>query len=271
MLPDHYAEWQAADPRQVHSPEDLHEYIDGGAELYLSFGFQRSYSLTLIRADEPETTITMDLFDMGSAENAYGLFMHGRVRPAGDIGQGSDLYGGLLVFWKGPYYVSILGYPITAAVEQALPELGRAIAAAIDESGEIPRLVRALPQDGLSAESVRYFRHPIWLNELYSVSDGDWLDMRSDSRAASGRYRRAQGTAVLMTIDYPNVERARGARDAFRKVFLKGSRGPVARPDGKWADCAQRDRLLAIVVNADEPGLVQGLLQQRIAALSEGE
>jgi hypothetical protein len=70
-LPERLDVWRRADC-EIYGPENLYRYINGGAELYISFRFTALVSQPYLRENGVE--IRLDLFDMGSAASAYGIF-----------------------------------------------------------------------------------------------------------------------------------------------------------------------------------------------------
>jgi hypothetical protein len=66
---------------------------------------RRVWACRYEKADSP--TLTLDIFDMGTAEDAFGIFSFERDGEDVAIGQGSDYAGGMLRFWKDRYFVFI--------------------------------------------------------------------------------------------------------------------------------------------------------------------
>ena len=76
ILPDTIAGWKKADPPNLYTPGNLSTYIDGGAELYISYNFKNALSMKYM--DSADNEIDVDIFDMGSAPDAFGVFAHSR-------------------------------------------------------------------------------------------------------------------------------------------------------------------------------------------------
>jgi len=114
-LPDRLNGWKLQE-QTVYDDSTLYEYINGGAELYLSYGFEELLHLRYEQSDQPE--IIVDIFHMGKSQQAFGVFSHSREVIDSTYGQGSQYTAGLLLFWKGPYYVSILASPETPASDR---------------------------------------------------------------------------------------------------------------------------------------------------------
>lgn len=85
----------------------LYGYIDGGAELYLEYGFD-TLVVTEMKAGTRE--IKVEIYRMKDAEAAFGAFSVSRFRCNGGL-KLTDYYcrsAYQLQFCKGPYYVSII-------------------------------------------------------------------------------------------------------------------------------------------------------------------
>ncbi len=254
-LPDELLGWRTVpDERVVYDRETLYDYIDGGAELYLSYGFHHLASCKYVQLDEPD--IVVDLFDMGTSQNAFGVFSQSREVIEDTFGQGSQYTEGLLLFWKGRYYVSILASPETGRSKDAVFELARTIASAIPDEGPLPDVLARLPREGLVEESVRYFRHYIWLNSHYYVADENILHIDDTTHAVLAKYRRDgdRGTEaeILLVVRYPDEAAATSAHDEFVAQYLpERSGGPAVRiEDGTWTACRVSGDLVAVVFNA---------------------
>ncbi|MCK4890483.1 MAG: hypothetical protein KAS97_11180, partial [Candidatus Aminicenantes bacterium] len=73
-LPKDISGWKKSSTEGYYTPENLFEYINGNAELFISYGFRDLITFTY-KKDE-STEITVDIFDMGNPANAYGVFSH---------------------------------------------------------------------------------------------------------------------------------------------------------------------------------------------------
>jgi hypothetical protein len=260
QLPGRVAGWAAVGEDKIYTTENLFEYIDGGAELYLSYGLSSVLARNYTREGEPD--ITVDLFDMGSSENAFGVFSHSRETIDSAFGQGSQYTKGLLLFWKDRFYVSILASPETKASKAAVFALARSIEAQIPNDGPLPGILEYLPQDSLIAESVRYFHHYIWLNSHYFVSDENILHISEHTDAVLAKYRGGDKRWYLVVVEYPSDMEARLARTDFAIHFLPEMElEPVAQiEDSTWAGCRGTGSILAVVFNAPARETAMGIL-----------
>lgn len=249
-LPSRVGEWTASGDDRIYTSENLFEYIDGGAELYLSYGLSAVYSRKYVLAGEPD--ITLDLFDMTSSENAFGVFSHSRETIDSTFGQGSQYTRGLLLFWKDRYYVSILSSPETDSSRTATFELARRIEAAIPRTGSLPDILEFLPRDSLVEESIRYFHHYVWLNSHYFIADENILHIDENTQAVLAKYGTPEERWYLLVVEYPSDMEARLARTEFVGKYLPemDRRSVVQVEDSTWTGCRGSGSVLAVVFNA---------------------
>ena len=104
-LPSEAMGWRWDGKEEKYDSKTLFNYIDGAAELYLAYGLQKTTVRRFEKSSQPP--ITLELYEMASPEDAYGVFSFERQDEPMEIGQGSEFGGGLLRFWKGKYFVSI--------------------------------------------------------------------------------------------------------------------------------------------------------------------
>jgi len=259
VLPETIAGWTKSGPPALYTPANLSKYIDGGAELYLSYNFKGASAIKYKGASDME--IAVDIFEMGSAADAFGVFAHSRETIDAALGQGSEYAAGLLTFWKDRYYVSILAYPETPAKKDIVLKLGQTIAAAIPREGALPPILALLPAENLVPESVKYFHHYIWLNSFYFLSNENVLDIAGDTPAALGKYRLGSANAFLLLVRYPEESRALAAAAKFRRMVFGGAAEDVIPlKEGRWSGLARRGGLLAIVLNAPDAAAVRKIL-----------
>lgn len=217
-VPQKTGNWAISEKDNKFDKQKLYEYIDGGAELYLSFGFKKAYNRTLSAVGQPDMIV--DIFDMGSAKNAFGVFTYSREVIDTTFGQGSQYTTGLLQFWKDRYYVSILASPETEQSKQAIFTMAEKIDLAIGEKGDLPTILKLLPPDSLDQASVRYFFHSAWLNSYYFISNENILNINDDTEVVLAKYRQNDKRQILLIVKYPNQKFAETAQRQFAKQYF---------------------------------------------------
>lgn len=258
VLPDEVSGWRADGPAARYGPETIFDYIDGHGEVYLAYGM-RSCTARRYEGPEGEAGILADLFEMGSAEDAWGVFSHGREGAPAEVGEEGALGEGTLSFRKGSAYVFLTAERPTARSREALVALARVVAGRLPPGERRPRLVDLLPEDGLERESVVWLRDAQILAAHVPVEPGNPLGVGPKAPAALGRYRRGGISAWLVVVEHPTERAARAALERVRA--LPAGSGPA--PDGGFRGISTvrgSPRVTALVLGATSRAIVEPIL-----------
>jgi len=261
LLPATVEGWKVIVKDQIYNSNTLYDYINGGAELYLSYGFKEVINRTYSKSGQPD--IAVDLFDMKTSENAFGVFSHSREVVDNTFGQGSQYTEGLLLFWKDHYFVSILASPETDESKSAIFNLARKIEKSIKKEGPLPEILSLLPQKSLLRESIRYFRHYAWLNSYYFVADRNILHIDEKTDALLAKYGELGKRYILLLVEYKKNKDAVRAYNDFVKFYLPelSKRRAVQIEDGSWTAGQLSENLLIIVFNAPQKDKAINLIE----------
>jgi hypothetical protein len=278
VLPDTISGWQKTEDK-IFNRETLYRHINGGAELYLSYGFRSLFSRTYNCPGQPELII--EVFDMETSANAYGVFAHSRestdILSDSTFGQGSQYIDGLLLFWKDRYLLSLLGSPETELSGQVIYKLAEKIEQAIPRPGKMPALLSLLPPEGLIQSSIRYFHHHIWLNTYYYIADQNILHIDQNCEAMLAEYRQGESSPLLLlVIKYPDPQKALSATQNFKKTFLAdaGERSVLQIEDKYWTGYKLDRSVLVIVFRSDSKHRVEEickLVESNLIGFSESQ
>ncbi|MBP1720473.1 MAG: hypothetical protein H6Q43_3911 [Deltaproteobacteria bacterium] len=262
-LPAEAAGWKWDGKEMKYDSKSVFQYMNGAAELYLAYGFQ---NLRVHRFERPnQPPITLELHDMASSENAYGVFSFERQDEAVGIGQGSEFGGGLLRFWKGKYFVSIYADGGGGEVESAILTMGRATADLIREMGPEPKLMEFLPGKdyGLVEKSVRYVKSHVLLNQRFFLSHQNILDLNPKTDAGLAQYVQEKQKVTLLLIRYPASVEAQTAYEKFIKSYMPDAAGKdrLKTEDQKWTMVRQRGEVVIVVFGAPTAADAEALLK----------
>lgn len=208
--------WSRDGEPQEFIGEDLFTYIDGGAEIYLEYGFRR-----IVVQDYRSSagkSVSLEIFEMETPAAAYGIFTfkrsgHGTVVP---LGLGAELEDYYLNFWTGRFLVTLTGFDATPPTLEGLRAISRAVDAKIGERmDKVPDLVAALPVTGLRPQSTKYLKGLLGLNNIYPFYTARGLAF---AEAVKGDYEEG---AFLILLDYGSAE-ARVKAWAELETFLRG-------------------------------------------------
>ena len=270
--PSEIAGWKWDGESRRFAGKALYEHIDGAAEVYLAYGFRQVTVRRYLRAGQPD--ILAEVYRLGSAEDAYGVFSLERQDPEAGIGQGSEFGGSLLRFWKGPYFVTVLGNGTGRELEEAVRALGKELAAGLRETGPPPRLLHFLPDpDTLPGpDRICFVRSHVLLNRCFFISHQNILRLGPDVQALLARYPGEKHRPRLLLLRYPTDGRARAALASFQAAYLPES-GPAGSPvrteDGTWTGRARYRNYVIVVFEAGEPAEAEGLLRHVLNRLQK--
>jgi hypothetical protein len=208
-MPGEISGWGKTRPEYYYGKE-LYRFMDGGAELYLSFSERARLEHFAYRRDNE--AIEVDIFDLQKPQNAFGVFSLSREKIENDFGQGSEYREGLLLFWKDRYYFSLTAYPETPEKKEAVFKLARLLEKATPRQGPLPDILKLLPAPGRREESVKYLRHPAWLASLCTLGESNPLEIRPGYEMALADYQ--EGYRVLL-VSYPSAGKAARAEKKF--------------------------------------------------------
>ena len=261
-LPREINGWNAVPEDRIFDKSTIFSYINGGAEVYKAYNMQGCLARRYTSPGGP--AIMLDIFDMGSPQNAFGVFTHDTDGQVAAIGQDGRLRPGWLSFWKYRFFVSVYAEEDTRASQKAINALAEQVAGAIQGQGAKPGLLSRLPAKGLQSENIRYLHHPILLNYHYYISDENIFQISDDTDVTLASYQIRGQNAILMLVEYPESRKAAESRQRFLRFYMPDAdpSGMALLENGKWAAVKGQKQLLAVVLEADSRELAENLLQK---------
>ncbi|MEW6584281.1 MAG: DUF6599 family protein, partial [Nitrospirota bacterium] len=264
-IPGEIQGWKAQGKDETYSSETLFALINGGAELYLSYGFREAWVRRYMGPENRE--ISLEIYDMGRSEDAFGVFSSERQDEDIRIGQGSEYGGGLLRFWKDRYFVSLTTTGEESRVRDVMIRLAEETAKAISREGPQPRLVSLLPEQGLQKESIRFFHTAAILDRQYFLSNRNILHLGKDTDCVLAKYAEGDRTAQVLMVEYAGADAAREAYDDFVSSYAPEARnkGKARLENGAWVFVRLEGTLLIVVLDATSESLGQRLVSMPVS------
>jgi len=221
ILPQKLENWDTDGDPVLYDTSTLYDYINGGAELYLSYGMHKVVSQRY--AKEGVGQIRLEIFDMVEPGNAFGVFSHTRTHDEKKFGQGSQYFTGAQIFWKGRYFISVMADDENEQIVSAINSLSANVDKRIDKEGELPVILNYLPKDGLVSDGYTVFNHYIWLNSYYFISDDNFFNISAQTNAILAKYGGKDERHYLLIIEYIDEEQAEEAFKNYSLRFLDGA------------------------------------------------
>ena len=147
--------WAIIHGPQTYDKKTLFGHIDGQAELFLKYGFQKSVFAIYQDKKSPQSQIELDIYDMGNVVQAFGIFSRFRNedRPGG-FGLDSFVDDHSAFFYKGKYFVMFYA---TASNTDLLRQFSSLISSKITDPSPPPKEISYFPKNGLKPGSIQYF------------------------------------------------------------------------------------------------------------------
>ena len=148
-------EWTLAEGPHPYTKKTLFERINGEAELFFKYGFQKSVFAVYQNKKSREDQIEVDIYDMGNVLQAFGVFSRFRNedRPGG-FGLDSFLDDHSALFYRGKYFVMLYA---PEPNQEILRQFSKLISPKLSDPSPPPQEISYFPKNGLKPGSIQYF------------------------------------------------------------------------------------------------------------------
>lgn len=164
--------WQMKDSIETYGGDDLFYYINGGADLYLEYGFDDVSTCKYI--NYLANNIHIDVYQMNDPAAAFGIFSinstgHGKHT---DLGSKSFLYDYYLDIWKDKFFIRMTANKKDNGMMDTLQLIAKNLDDEISEEAEVPELVSAFKLKDVDFTSVKYVEGAIGLSNVFNFGHG---------------------------------------------------------------------------------------------------
>lgn len=167
--------WRQSGEIQTFVPKTLFEYINGGADLYLSYDFQElnvgEYS------NEKKASIIIEVYHHKTPTHAFGIYSQERLSDANflDIGSQGYIEANVLNFVAGPYYVKINSFNTGPDDREILIAFAKKVAETLGERGALPSILSSFPEEGKKKNSEKFIgKNFLGYSFLHSAFTADY-------------------------------------------------------------------------------------------------
>jgi hypothetical protein len=244
--------WKPADGVRVFDEETLFELVNGQADAFFAYGFERVAVRRYVSADA--SVIHVETWRLATPADAYGLFtLNASGAPAEGIGNDDDADPGRrLSFWQDRYFVSVRA--LQESDDADLETFARFISSVLPAGGDRPALVDRLPPDGLVERSALFFHEQISIENDLWLGGENLLGLGPETDGVLARYQIGDAPVHLLLIDYPDAASASSGLEALE----------CGEVEGLVAAGAQGCVLAAVFGDANEAAigpLLEGVLE----------
>ena len=148
--------WTRSEEIQTFLPKTLFEYINGGADLYLTYDFQElnvaEYS------NEKKSSVIIEVYRHKTPIHAFGIYSQERLSDANFLNIGAQGYieTNVLNFVEGPYYVKINSFNTGADDQRILIAFAEKVSENLGEKGTLPSILSSFPEEGKKKNSEKF-------------------------------------------------------------------------------------------------------------------
>jgi hypothetical protein len=225
--------WALMEGPQVYTKKTLFEHIDGQAELFFKYGFQKSAFAIYQNKKSPENQIELDIYDMGNVLQAFGIFSRFRDedRPGG-IGLDSYLDDRSVFFYKGKYFVMLYA---TESNPPLLRQWSIIISSKTVDHSPPPKEIGYFPQNGLKPGSIQYFSEGLLGHQFLKRGfRGTYIGKDEDKVKAEDKDRTKTEVKEfhLFIAIFRNAQEATSALRIYRDYLTQKGKIYLDRPIG---------------------------------------
>lgn len=156
LLPD-VVTWKITEAPQDYFPETLFEYINGAAEIYLSYDF-KELTVGQYEKGDSNASLILEIYDMGNEKNSFGIYSAERFPDSQFISIGNQGYleEETLNFIVGKYYVKLLCFDSGEESANFLKLFAQNVVKRAKDKGSLPPILAFFPKQGLVRNSEKF-------------------------------------------------------------------------------------------------------------------
>jgi hypothetical protein len=211
--------WTPTGALEVFDSESLYDLVNGQAEAYFAYGFEQAAVRNYQNA--ANATLRVTLWQLGTPEDAFGLFTTTVFGSPANIGNDGDTVSGRrIAFWQSHYYAELFA---SAAISDAeLQALASAVSANLPSGGEGPELVDRLPAQGLIGRSTVFFHQEISIQDRLWLGSENVLGLSPETSGVLAQYDIGTARAQLLLVQYLSAEAAEAGLAALDAAGTSG-------------------------------------------------
>lgn len=218
LMPDLTGEkqWKSEGDTKCYKDDELFNYMDGGAELYYSYGFKKACVQDYYKGDY---LYTLEVYEMEDSPKAFGIYSINREGEHPVLGQEAAYQEGFLNIWKGHYYIRIFTPQKGPNTKNEILFLGEKTIARIKDEGKMPALSNFVPAKAVK-DTVMFFWQMGPLNNIFFISHEDLLNLSDETEGVTFLMPAGKENVRIVLINYPDSSRAGDSMDKLVRGYF---------------------------------------------------
>ena len=148
--------WRQSGEIQTFIPKTIFEYINGAADLYLTYDFQELKVAEYL--NEKKSSVLIEVYRHKTPTDAFGIYSQERLSDANflDIGAQGYIEKNVINFMAGSYYVKINSFH-TGSDDQEIPiAFAKKVSENLGEKGALPSILSSFTEEGKKKNSEKF-------------------------------------------------------------------------------------------------------------------
>ena len=186
--------WKKADIKMYNS-QSLWEYINGAADYYLNYGFDKLEVAEYQRTEEEY--IKLEIYEHGTPLNAFGIYAFERPPETTYLKLGAEGYieHSALNMYGKTWYVKIHSHQSDEGAIKAIKDLAAKVSEMLGEKVFAPDVFRVLPKDDRIKHTEKYF-------------PSNFIGLSFFNQVVSAKYHEEDSEYTVFTFEAESPEKA---------------------------------------------------------------
>lgn len=217
---------------EMYTPDNLYEYINGAAEVFLSYDFRQLAALTY--EDQQKHSLTIDIYRHNNAKNGFGIYSQEKPVKGDFLRIGAQGYyeKGVLNFVRGSYYVKMSGFDLGDNDKAVLTDAAKKIARRLSGPTYFPLPVTCFPGKGKVEDSEKYIaRNFLGHSFLHSAFAAEYEEKGEKFQIFIIETADTKDAKKIMN-DYFKFAKGKGSEVSVHRTFFRFL-DPYYRSSGK--------------------------------------
>lgn len=230
--------WSIAKKVETYVGQDLFRFMlfRSEAEIYHAYHFVELASAEYRNPKlHKEPLLRVDLYDMGSPENAFGIYSVNKHTQSDFEIIGNETAVTMLTLdtWKGQYFLHIRAYEFADDISEAMRNITKYVMNRIRGTTKPPAILGFLPQNRQFVRySEKFFRNHTAFNNIHFIADENIFKLSESTTGLIAEYlhqkpQNQTDTMFIFLIQYPTPNDAAVAYSSYRAYLLQQEYTPV--------------------------------------------
>jgi hypothetical protein len=252
--------WIADKAVKTFISQNLYGHINGGAELFLEYGFEQLQIQSYTNGDQ---AVVLELYEMKTSNSALGIYLMkaGEEKPCAEIAVRNTVNTYQMLLTSANYFVQINNFGGDSSLVPIMVSLGQNIISQINREYN-HNLFDYLPKENIVRNSERLFCGPYSLQSIYTFGKGDIFQLNGEIFGVSADYQTdSRESFTRLIIPYPSLENASAVFSNIIKNLDPYLEVTETAPDyfvfkdykDKYGLIKVKNSMLSIIINLNTP------------------